>query len=328
MTRTRPRTVIKTNPDRCVLVVTQRDDVTADLVISDLHSRGIRVVRFDSADFPDELSVTAQIGAGQGLSGVLRTPTRIAKLGEVRSLYYRRPSSFAFPGLSGQDTRFAITQARYGLGGIIASLPGCLYLNHPHAIADAEFKPSQLAVAYSLGFELPCTLITNEPDKVRDFISAQKRVIYKPLRTTDYQVAGKAATLWAQEVLAEQIDDTIAGTMHLFQRLVEKKYDLRVTVVGDKVFAVRIDSPLLDWRADYDQANYRVTPVPSNLSEKMRAYLNRFGLLSGCFDFAVGLNGRENFLECNPNGQWGWLQEATGLPIAAAFADLLERGRP
>jgi hypothetical protein len=50
--------------------------------------------------------------------------------------------------LPAQDARFALAQARYGLGGVLASLPGCQYVNHPHAIADAEFKPAQLAAAH------------------------------------------------------------------------------------------------------------------------------------------------------------------------------------
>lgn len=29
--------------------------------------------------------------------------------------------------------------------------------------------------------------------------------------------------------------------------------------------------------------------------------------------------------ECNPSGQWHWLEHETGLPMCAALADLLER---
>lgn len=49
-----------------------------------------------------------------------------------------------FPGLEAQTARFAVAEARYGLGGVLASLPACLYVNHPHRIGDAEFKPSGL----------------------------------------------------------------------------------------------------------------------------------------------------------------------------------------
>ncbi|GAA5764612.1 hypothetical protein [Streptosporangium roseum] len=49
----------------------------------------------------------------------------------------------------------------------------------------------------------------------------------------------------------------------------------------------------------------------------------RGGLSFGAFDFGLTGDGIPVFLECNPNGQWGWLEDATGLPIAAAIAALL-----
>ena len=33
-------------------------------------------------------------------------------------------------------------------------------------------------------------------------------------------------------------------------------------------------------------------------------------------------------LELNPNGQWAWIQEKTGLPIAVAIADALQGAQP
>jgi hypothetical protein len=64
------------------------------------------------------------------------------------------------------------------------------------------------------------------------------------------------------------------------------------------------------------------------------AYLDRFGLVFGCFDFALvdagtdvaGTAGRYRwtFIECNPNGQWGWLPDAPA--IADAVADTLLEG--
>lgn len=98
-----------------VLVVTNLDDPTADVVISALHDRGVPVVRFDSGDFPHALSLTATI-TSNGVEGTLSTPSRTADLPQVRSLYYRRPSGFTFPHLDEQDAQFAVAQARYGLG--------------------------------------------------------------------------------------------------------------------------------------------------------------------------------------------------------------------
>ncbi|MFF4815267.1 ATP-grasp ribosomal peptide maturase [Kitasatospora sp. NPDC001309] len=313
-----------TNPGP-VLVVTNLDDPTTDLVIDELHDRGTApVVRFDSGDFPTTLSFAATI-TPHGITGTLTTPTRTADLSNVRSLYYRRPSGFTFPHLSEQDTRFATTQARYGLGGVLASLPGCLYVNHPHRIGDAEFKPSGLAVAADCGFRLPPTLITTEPDAARAFVRQHGPVIYKPLSTPLYRVDGVSCTVRVADVLPEDIDDSVAGTAHLFQQRVEKVADVRVTVIGDRVFYVRIDSDLLDWRTDYDRLAYSVVKPPEGLETQLYAYLSRFGLVFGAFDFAIDHDGQWWFLECNPSGQWAWLEHETGLPMIAAMADLLER---
>ncbi|MCC3771186.1 ATP-grasp ribosomal peptide maturase [Streptomyces sp. UNOC14_S4] len=315
-------------PDpRPVAVVTNLDDPTADLVIAELHDRDTSVVRFDSGDFPATLSCSAFIGGGaERWRGSVQTPTRTADLGAVRSLYYRRPSGFAFPHLDHQAARFAAAQARYGLGGILASLPGCLYVNHPHRIGDAEYKPAGLAAAAACGFIVPPTLITNRPDDARAFIKQHGPVIFKPISVPLYLVDGKAQTVPVAAVEADEIDDSITGTMHLFQAQVDKAADVRVTVMGDRIFAVRIDSGLLDWRTDYSTHTYTPVTPPPDVERALYAYLRHFGLVFGAFDFALSYRGEWTFIECNPSGQWAWLEPPTGLPMTAALADLLERG--
>ncbi|WP_327263050.1 ATP-grasp ribosomal peptide maturase [Streptomyces sp. NBC_01232] len=308
-----------------VLVVTMKDDPTADLVIRELHGREVPVVRLDSGDFPATLAFAAYV-TPDGIEGSLTTPTRTADLTGIRSLYYHRPSGFAFPHLSGHDARFALTQARYGLGGVIASLPGCLYVNHPHRIGDAEFKPSGLAAAVTSGFDVPATLVTSDPGAARTFIKDHcGPVIYKPLSTPLYRIGGVSCTVEVKTVTADEIDDRVSGTAHLFQHLVPKSADVRVTVIGDRVFAVRIESALLDWRTDYEQLVYSVVQPPPHITASLFRYLSLFGLVFGAFDFAIDHSGGWWFLECNPSGQWAWLEPETGLPMVAAMADLLER---
>ncbi|MGW3076373.1 MULTISPECIES: ATP-grasp ribosomal peptide maturase [unclassified Kitasatospora] len=314
-----------------VAVVTNLQDPTADLVIAELHDRGVPVVRFDAGDFPATLSCSARIGgSAQKWEGSVRTPTRLAGLGSVRSLYYRRPSAFAFPHLNPQDARVAAAQARYGLGGVLVSLPGCLYVNHPNRIGDAEYKPAGLAAAAACGFQVPPTLLTNEPDAARQFIRTHGQVIHKPISMPTYLIDGVAQTVPVTEVTTVEIGDSVAGTMHLFQQRVNKVADVRVTVIGERVFAVRIDCDLLDWRVDYSAHTYTAIPVPERVERAVFAYLAHFGLVFGAFDFA--LTGPEHaddswmWIECNPSGQWAWMEPPTGLPMTAALADLLQRG--
>ncbi|MEU8776283.1 ATP-grasp ribosomal peptide maturase [Streptomyces sp. NPDC048606] len=308
------------------MVVTNLEDPTADLVIAELHDRDVPVVRLDSGDFPATLSCSAHIGGElTRWGGSVATQTRVAELGAVRSLYYRRPSGFAFPHLDEQDARFAVAQARYGLGGVLASLPDCLYVNHPNRIGDAEYKPAGLAAAAAAGFKVPPTLITNTPDEARAFVKEHGPAIFKPLSVPLYLREGVSQTVTVAEVSADEIDDSVAGTMHLFQARIDKTADVRVTVVGERIFAVRIDCDLLDWRTDYSTHTYSVIPTPPEVERAIFAYLRHFGLVFGAFDFAL-THDEWTFIECNPSGQWAWMEPPTGLPMTAALADLLERG--
>ena len=73
-------------------------------------------------------------------------------------------------------------------------------------------------------------------------------------------------------------------------------------------------------------APYTPTNTPLTLARMLRSYLDPWGLVYGCFDVGLDRDGVFWFYECNPAGEWGWLEARTGLPIAAAFADVLEIG--
>ncbi|GAB2837457.1 MvdC/MvdD family ATP grasp protein [Streptomyces daliensis] len=287
------------SPGAPVLVVSRLDDVTADVVTRELNRRRVPVVRLDPGDFPAAVTVAARLDS-TGLRGSARTPTRLVGLDHVRSVYWRRPRPYAAPPKlekregEGQAARWCREEARYGLGGILAALPGAHYVNHPWRNRDAEYKPAQLATAAHCGFDIPPTLLTNDPREAASFVREQGPVVYKPLRNTDYRGAeGEALTVWVEEVDAADLDAGVARTMHLFQRRVASVADLRVTVVGGELFTVRIEgSPGLDWRRHYDALSYSLIDTPPRLARSVHAYMETFGLVFGAFDFGVGQDGR------------------------------------
>ncbi|MET7606594.1 ATP-grasp ribosomal peptide maturase [Streptomyces avermitilis] len=309
-----------------VLVVTRLDDATADDVITELNRRRVPVVRLDPGDFPSEVTLSATFD-GIGPGGTLATPSRTLDVGSVRSVYWRRPTPYtADLTLNEQAARWAVEEARYGLGGILATLPGAHYINHPWRNRDAEYKPAQLAAAARFGFTIPPTLITNDPDRASEFITEHGPVIYKPLRETEYtDGTGRALTVWIEDVNSDQIDTRIRRTAHLFQQRVSKSADIRLTAVGDHLTAVRIDgSPGIDWRRHYEALTYTPVPVPPEITKGVRAYLDAFGLVFGAFDFGLGADGRWHWYECNPNGQWAWFPDNITAPITNALADRLQ----
>jgi ATP-grasp ribosomal peptide maturase len=312
--------------DQSVLVLTRLDDPTSDAVIAELNRRSVPVVRVDPADLlTGGIELSARYGPA-GVSGTLRTASRELDLDRVRSVYYRRPSDYPAPaGLDEQDARFARAQARHGLGGVLGSL-SCRYVNHPWNSMRAEFKPAQLAVAAELGFQVLPTIVTNSLAHARQFAIEHGPVVYKPLRVTPFRSAGEEpVTLWVEVVDPDELDDRIAVTAHMFQtRTPDKVADVRVTVVGEEVFGVRIDSPHLDFRVDYEVVTYTVFDTPRHLADACRACLARFGLAFGAFDFGLRADLTFDWYELNSGGQWRWLEDETGLPMTAAVADLLE----
>jgi ATP-grasp ribosomal peptide maturase len=311
-----------------VLVVTRLDDATADEVITELNRRQVPVARLDPGDFPTTVTAAAKFDS-TGPGGILATETRMVDLDSVRSVYWRRPTPYT-PDLamSEQTARWAVAEARYGLGGILAALPDAHYLNHPWRNRDAEYKPAQLATAARCQLTVPATLITNDPNQARAFAAEHGPVLYKPLRETDYaDTVGRPLTVWIDDVTPGQIDDRIRHTAHLFQQRVAKTADIRLTAVGQRLFAVRIDgSPGVDWRRHYDQLTYTSIKVPPKIAKGVRAYLDAFGLVFGAFDFGLDPDGRWHFYECNPNGQWAWFPDHVTAPITAALADQLQHG--
>ncbi|MET8540775.1 ATP-grasp ribosomal peptide maturase [Kitasatospora sp. NPDC004799] len=311
---------------RPVLVSTEAEDPTADLVVAELNRRRVPVLRFDPGrDFPARATLAASITA-DGWSGRLTAGKRTADLSGVRALYHRRPNPYT-PESDHQADRFAAQENRRGLNGVLGALRGCLYLSHPQAIARAEYKPAQLSVASGLGLPIPATLITNNPAEAEQFAAAQP-TIYKPLHAGAYHVDGEPAGIWAAPVEPGEITDAVSVCAHLFQARVSKSGDVRAVVVGDRVFCALITAPpgVLDWRSEYRNLTYEPVDCPGPVRAALLRFLGEFGLRFGAFDFAVTPEGEWWFLECNPNGQWAWLEHVAGLPITSAIADLLENG--
>lgn len=311
-----------------VLVLTNPYDGTADVVLRLLAERRVSVVRLDpGADLNESASLTATYRT-EDQRGTLRTPSRELDLTRVQSVWVRRPSPYeGTPRLDGQDRRFAAEQSYWGAGGILASLPGAHYVNHPWSNRAAEYKPAQLGTARQSGFLVPHTLITDNENDARDFVARERGgVVFKPVWNTLYRVDDRPHSVWVREVHGDEITSAVAVCPHMFQAKVNKAFDVRVTAVGGLLFGSRIDSPDLDWR--YRQDLMRCTPIgiPEAVARSIATYLKDFRLTFGAFDFAVTADSAWYFLECNPNGQWAWQPAETTDSIAHAIADQLEKG--
>ena len=114
----------------------------------------------------------------------------------------------------------------------------------------------------------------------------------------------------------------------IWQACVPKAREWRITIVGDETFDAAIytdETARDDWRKHQSTASvqFRHGTFPDAEKERCFAYLGRFGLKFGAFDFVEGQDSSITFLECNTNGQFGWLEGCLDLPISNAIADQL-----
>jgi ATP-grasp ribosomal peptide maturase len=314
-----------------ILILTAPEDITADAVIRELNRQGANVARMDTGDFPMRSRLAATISTG-GFQGWLRAEGIEVDLDTVQSIYYRRPTRFTFPAaLSDADTMLAAAETRLGFGGVLGAL-NTLWVNHPALVATAEYKPIQLRTATRCGLSIPRTLITNDKAVVIEFADAMDGpVVCKMLSSLVLSEEGVPHMTYTTRIDPHAIDTAaFAATAHLVQEWVPKKYDTRVTMVGQKAFAVAIHADSerghIDWRADYGSLKYRVIDPPHGIVTAATRFLRCLGLTFGVFDFVVTPDDDWVMLECNPAGQWLWLQDEAGVDIAAGIADLLASG--
>lgn len=312
---------------KTVLLITARFDPAADLLLAELRRRGAACVRWNTHEFPLESSLNYR-ASNSGFETEIVTDGRRIGLSTIGSIWWQwdQPAGFP-PDLQGEERRFAEAESHLAVNALM-TVGDYFWINFPARENLAKSKPAQLFVANKLGMEIPKTLVSNDPGEVRRFVAQSKaEIVYKGL-SQPHMVPGTAlfTGLLTKETLANL--DLIRLTPGIFQERVEKAYELRVTVVGSKIFSVKIDSQKnrdaqLDWRRALHDVGYAAVELPREVEEKILAFMRAFGLFYGAFDFIVTPDGRCVFLEINPSGQYMWLECAADLGITAALADAL-----
>jgi glutathione synthase/RimK-type ligase-like ATP-grasp enzyme len=310
-----------------LLIVTERGDFHADWLVLELEARRAPFLRFNTEDYPQRTMVVWR-NTGEAS---LRVAGREHSLSDFDAVWYRRPLPPQMPAdMPAAAAAWARNEAREALLGVWRTTDA-LWVNHPDRNRVAESKLAQLRVAGELGFEVPDTLVSNDQEVVRAFLAAHPEgVICKPLYDGRVPVGDDERVFFTSLVEAESVPlGELGPEPYLFQSLVPKLYDIRATVIGDEVFAARIDSQTgedtqTDWRRGRPGVlPHAVVELPDGLAELCVALCRRFGLMFGAIDLARRPDGGHSFFEINPNGQWAWVEHRTGLPLRARLADLL-----
>jgi len=317
-----------------ILILTEPEDPHADQVVQRLLERGADVIRIDPVQFPENATVSLSYGKAGELQGTLHANGQVVDLHFLSTVWYRR----VLPPVVHKEITDARSRAyveeectRY-LSDVWNSLSCLCVPAPPPVIRRAELKASQLKVAGTLGFELPPTLFTNSPEEFLEFYRRHNGYIISKLAETGiFRQFGDTFCRYTQVVSKRDVGYARAVRFCpiILQAYVPKRVELRITVVGEAVFAAEIHSQVSrhtrhDWRRyDWDQTPYYPHQLPKSVEQQCFQLVKQLGLCFGAIDMVLTPDGRYVFLEINPNGQYLWIEKATGLPISDAICDLL-----
>jgi glutathione synthase/RimK-type ligase-like ATP-grasp enzyme len=319
-----------------VLVITNDHDEHADAVVKELEKRAVPVFRFHPEEFPSTGSISMEIRNGR-IDGEIRTARQRVALHDICAAWYRRSrGTFApLPRLNvthGDLENFVKVQSDMTLTGLFAALQ-TLWVGQPLKLRRAEVKALQLAEAGKAGLTTPATLISNDPERAAVFVKAlgDTDCAVKPLIAT--RVDGEdGARLPLTTILPRDHElEAVAVAPNIFQPYIEKAYELRCVVMGDKIFTAKLDSQAhestrTDWRAgavEEEEIRWEVSDLPERVQAGLHRLMRSFDINFASIDMIVTPEGEFVFLDLNPNGQWLWLEEELGLPLVAGMADLL-----
>lgn len=324
-----------------ILIISHEQDLHTKAVLDELRRQGAPAELLNLARFPVETRLTVALadGAAAPPRRTLTVDGRPLDLDEVRVIWWRRPQPFELdPAVSGRDDRqFAYGECHCAFAGLWLTLDRAFWINHPTRDDEAARKLHQLHLVRRLGLRAPRSCITNDPAEARAFAQAEglTRTIYKAFSATE--------SAWRETRLLQPAEaallDQVAHAPVIFQEYIEAEVDLRITVVGDQIFAAAIESQATSYKVDFRMTMHEAAihphVLPDAVADSLRRLMAELGLVYGAIDMRLTPAGEYVFLEVNPAGQWLFVEQRTGQPITRTLAELmmahertLDRGMP
>lgn len=292
------------------------------LAIAAAEAAGMRHVVFNQREalFADLLMEYC----GGRWGGSLWTQETAWPLEDFTGVYTRLIDHGGLPENQAQGSRMPDVQAvaRSGfLHGILAEwieVAQCRVLNKAEAMASNGSKPYQAQWIQRAGFLTPPTLVTNDPALALDFARQHGRVIYKSTSSIRSIVREfdphRSVDLGRLPSLPTQFQALIVGT------------NIRVHVVGEKLFATEILSQAVDYRyAQRDGLEVEMQPVelPAEIATRC-LQLSKMLRLPFCgIDLMRTSCGEYYCFEVNPSPAYSYFEQESGQPISRAVVDYL-----
>ena len=253
---------------------------------------------------------------------------------DIGAAWYRKVGNFSIESAINDKAKhlYLVNEIRHFHEDIWSLYPEDIWLNDPRRMRQADQKMGQLLLAKKVGFSIPDTTISNDWGHIESKIIKEDddEIIVKMIKgvvsENDSLKAMYTTSLNKDKV--DKIRDKTVPFPGIYQPFIDKAKEWRVTVVGEDIYpaAIYTDSMAkVDWRTHQltKSVQFVAEDLEDEVGEKCSNYLKEMGLKYGAFDLIESHDGDITFLECNPNGQYGWLEEEQGFPISRSISNEL-----
>lgn len=301
--------------------------MSADLVIRHLKGARRSYARLNT----DSLG-RVNCFIGYGSEPELNLAHRIIRASDISAVWARR---FALPtildDIQPKYSAFVKRELTTVLDAFIEGADSAIRINSSWADRIAGNRLLQAQRAKRVGFTVPSTLVTQDEKTAREFLSSHKNVISKAISFGQLSAeSNNEEVSFTTPVPQNPQFDGLKFCPNLFQEQIAKRFDWRVTTVGNRVFSARtksFNSGQPDWRQRPSASgDFVVARLPDEVEARLITLCEESKLVYGAHDLVETDDGDFVFLETNPAGQWGWLELSLGMPIGRAIADELMKG--
>lgn len=309
-----------------ILIGTRVGDLHTQIIAAGLSQLGHAPYLWYTADLPLRQTVTIDFNENglQGWeAGLVGEPHETERMDVV---WHRRPHPPHLPDdlpaeqLHPDDRVFTEAQLQLFYRSIWEAIASqAFWINPLTGKRRADSKIMQLKLAPGCGLDIPPTRISSDPADIKDFLARYPKgdVIYKPFKSASWELPGGGrADLPTSVITYEDLpdDDILRLTPGIFQRKIDKAFEVRATFFGATCLAAEIDSQThaatqIDFRTtDMRGLTLRPYDLPPSIYQACRTLMRSLGIVFGCFDFIVTPDGRHVFLEVNEMGQFLWVE--------------------
>ncbi|GAA4090723.1 hypothetical protein [Mucilaginibacter panaciglaebae] len=306
------------------LFLTNREDISIEYLIEKYRNVSENYLRINSEDV--ELIEFDINPAGKTKCYIENSEYNLSTVKSV--LFKRTPTRFN--NISDNENKaYLNNEKKHFFEGLYLSIENAKWVNPMFATHIAERKIYQLKVANQLGLNIPKSVITNQLSRALSFLKENPISIIKPISNGLQVLKDRTYSIYTTEITHQAFIDLelaeIFSTPVFLQERIKNDSDIRVTIVGNNLFAAQIrkEGDDVDWRKPDIKKLYDQIILPLFLQEKLLELNRFFKMIYSAIDLILTPHGEYIFLEINPVGEWVWLEQELDFGISACLINEL-----